>query len=499
MDTVNIEEDGGRVRKLGERIAERIVAEIVEQGWPVGRNLGTERELLQRYGIARATFREAIRQVERHGAANMRRGAGGGLIVSDRPRAAAIRAMMTFFELTHVSFADQHETREQLEVAAARLAAERASDEEITRLRELVRELRQITDVTTNVQANMRVRVAVAEATGNPTLALFIEALNGVMREILRVLRSSQDSYQRDRELSVDFKDNLVEAIAERNPDKAERLVRGDMRRRLLAMTSAIARPVPPDATIDYAERLPAWWEDKAEGGQFKLADRIVSRMVADVAKLGWKQGHNLGREADLQVRYGVSRAVLREAIRQLELHGIARMRTGLQGGLVIGKIDPGYTVSLVSTYLKSTPMEIRHIWETESYLHVFAAGRLAQIGTNWDHAALQASLELLRVSTPETYLELAHALHRLIADRTGNRALSLFIRVLTQCATPFLPTVSSRNLPYMIDVHERLVAAICAQDPKGAEAVMTELYSRARAWMGAAEAAAPRATSRKA
>jgi len=187
---------------------------------------------------------------------------------------------------------------------------------------------------------------------------------------------------------------------------------------------------------------------------------------------------------------------VLREAIRQLELHGIAQMRTGLQGGLVIGKISPTYTVELVSTYLKSTHLEIRHLWETESYLHVFAAGRIAQIGDARDHAALQASMAELRTATPQTYLELAHSLHRLIADRTGNRALSLFIRVLTQCAIPFLPKVDPRNLPYMIDVHERLVAAICQQEPKAAEAIMTELYGRARAWMGAEHAPRRRRTS---
>ena len=101
-----------------------------------------------------------------------------------------------------------------------------------------------------------------------------------------------------------------------------------------------------------------------------------------------------------------------------------------------------------------------------------------------------------LRTATPQTYLELAHSLHRLIADRTGNRALSLFIRVLTQCAIPFLPKVDPRNLPYMIDVHERLVAAICQQEPKAAEAIMTELYGRARAWMGAEHAPRRRRTS---
>jgi len=474
-------EDTGRVKKLSEKVAERIVADIVDQGWPVGRNLGTEKDLLQKYGVARATFREAIRQVERNGAASMRRGAGGGLIVGEPPRAAAIRAMMTFFELTHVSFADQHETREVLEVTVARLAAERADRAQVDRLRGLVIELRGVTDFAASVMGNMAMRVAVADATGNTALSLFIEALNGVQRETVRVLRSNREIILDDMTQSVDFKHNLIEAIAARQVDRAERLVHGDMHRRLLAMTSAVARPPSPDTTVNYAG-LPARWE--GETGQGKLADQIVAHMVADIARLGWKQGHNLGREGDLQQQYGVSRAILREAIRQLELYGIARMRTGIQGGLVIGVVDPGYTVDLVVTYLRSTPLDVKHLWEVQSSLQVFAVGRLAQIGTPEDYTALREAMADVLSSSPENYLDRANIVHRTIADRTENRALSLFMRVLIQSATPLCPPVGQDNLPYLISMHDQIVAAIGEQDVKRAMALTSELFGRARVWL---------------
>ncbi len=482
MDTeLTAIEQGGRTKKLSEKIAERIVADIVEQGWPVGRSLGTERELLQKYGVARATFREAIRQVERNGAASMRRGAGGGLIVGERPRAAAIRAMMTYFELTHVSFADQHETREDLEVSAARLAAERADAAQIEHLRALVHDLRAARDFAASVAGNMGVRVAVADATGNTALSVFIEALNGVQRETLRVLRSNQEVVDSDLVQSLEFKQHLVEAIAEHQADRAAGLVRADMRRRLLAMTSAVARPPSADMVVNYA-RLPAWWEGGMDHG--KLADQILARMVADIARLGWKQGHNLGREADLQIQYGVSRAILREAIRQLELHGVARMKTGIQGGLVIGVADPSYTVDLVVTYLRSTPLEVKHLWEVQSCLALFAVSRLAQIGGPEDQAALREALAGVRTANAANYLDRANLLHRTIADRTENRALSLFIRVLVQSATPLCPPVSEKSLPYLISVHEGIVAAICDQNVDSARALTIQVFGRARKWL---------------
>ena len=70
-----------RGRKLGEQLAERVEEEIIASGWPVGKVLGSEAELIERYGVSRAVFREAMRIVDHHGVAEMRRGPGGGLVV----------------------------------------------------------------------------------------------------------------------------------------------------------------------------------------------------------------------------------------------------------------------------------------------------------------------------------------------------------------------------------------------------------------------------------
>ncbi len=39
--------------KVGERLARQIVEEIAAAGWPIGTVLGTEPELLERYGVSR--------------------------------------------------------------------------------------------------------------------------------------------------------------------------------------------------------------------------------------------------------------------------------------------------------------------------------------------------------------------------------------------------------------------------------------------------------------
>src|SRR3546814_18745115 len=63
-------------------VADAIVSDVVALGWPEGEVIGSEPELLERYGVSRAVFREAVRLVEHKEVARMRRGPGGGLVVT---------------------------------------------------------------------------------------------------------------------------------------------------------------------------------------------------------------------------------------------------------------------------------------------------------------------------------------------------------------------------------------------------------------------------------
>jgi DNA-binding FadR family transcriptional regulator len=88
---------------LGAQVARRIEDGIVSAGWPVGRNLGSEQDLQDRYGVSRAVLREALRLVQHHQVARMRRGPGGGLFVTAPDAAPATRAMVIYLDYVGVS------------------------------------------------------------------------------------------------------------------------------------------------------------------------------------------------------------------------------------------------------------------------------------------------------------------------------------------------------------------------------------------------------------
>jgi DNA-binding FadR family transcriptional regulator len=123
--------------KLATTVADRIVADIAALGWPDGEVLGSEPELLERYGVSRAVFREAVRLLEHQQVARMRRGPGGGLVVAAPTPDSIIDPVVVYLFYEHTRVDHVAEARIALEEAVAELAPARVTEEDIAALRDL--------------------------------------------------------------------------------------------------------------------------------------------------------------------------------------------------------------------------------------------------------------------------------------------------------------------------------------------------------------------------
>ncbi len=166
---------GSAGMKLAEQTAAKLELAIVEQGWPQGRVLGSEAELLAEYRVSRAVLREAVRLLEHDSVAYMRRGPGGGLVVAE-PDAAAVTRAATRYLRHRAARPDQlFAARIAIEVAAAKSAAEHLDERGVEVLREvLVREAAagEEIDVTGH-----DFHLAVARLSGNPAVELCADVL----------------------------------------------------------------------------------------------------------------------------------------------------------------------------------------------------------------------------------------------------------------------------------------------------------------------------------
>jgi DNA-binding FadR family transcriptional regulator len=166
----------GQASKRAEQLTATIEGEIIALGWPVGQALGSEAELMERYGVSRSIFREAVRLLEHRLVVEMRRGRGGGLFVARPDPAVVSDAVALFLRYRNVSARDLFEVRQALELTSVRLAAERATEEDVAHLRRLAD---YGSDPTPSDIADRSAAFhnAIAEMSGNSAIHLFIQVV----------------------------------------------------------------------------------------------------------------------------------------------------------------------------------------------------------------------------------------------------------------------------------------------------------------------------------
>ena len=170
--------------KLAEELAEKIERSIVARKWPVGAVLGSEAELLARFGVSRAVLREAARILEHHQTARMRRGPGGGLVVAHPDASAVVRSAALVLDFEKATAAQLSDARLVIELAATERAAQRIDEAGIEKLRAgLAREKRELDSGVPSEVVMHDLHVTIAELSGNPVLPLFVRVLTKVMEE----------------------------------------------------------------------------------------------------------------------------------------------------------------------------------------------------------------------------------------------------------------------------------------------------------------------------
>src|SRR5580700_4072403 len=120
--------------KRAAKVADLIIEDVMALGWPVGDVLGSEAELLERYRVSRAVFREAVRLVEHQQVARTRRGPGGGLVITE----PTVDAVVLYLHRVDARLDEVFEARIALEEIASDLAPGRLEEPDLNKLRAFV-------------------------------------------------------------------------------------------------------------------------------------------------------------------------------------------------------------------------------------------------------------------------------------------------------------------------------------------------------------------------
>ncbi len=198
-----------------------------------------------------------------------------------------------------------------------------------------------------------------------------------------------------------------------------------------------------------------------------KKAEIVADQIAQTIVGQRWEPGELFGSEVELIARYGVSRAVFREAVRLLEHHGLAEMRRGLHGGLFIRQPDPKPVAKAMAVYLDFEKVEPRQLEDARFAIEVVCVERAAARISEDDVAEVRAFLAAEAARIASGRAQSLYDFHVLVARLTANPALHLFVQTLTdltQRQQP-VPDRSQRSLEEIHAAHIRIAEAIVARD----------------------------------
>jgi len=176
---------GGRTapREKPERVADALRKLIISGELGEGDSLGTEPELIERFGVSRPSVREALRILETEGLIEVVRGVRGGVVVHHPDQRQTARTAALVLQARNVSLADVFEARTIIEPAAVRLVAVgRGRKGAAKRLRELIAAQEScLDDPVAFGRANAAFHEELVSMAGNQTLTIVAEMLNEVV------------------------------------------------------------------------------------------------------------------------------------------------------------------------------------------------------------------------------------------------------------------------------------------------------------------------------
>jgi len=437
--------------KRGAKVADRIIEDVMALGWPAGEVLGSEADLLERYQVSRAVFREAVRLLEHQQVARTRRGPGGGLVVTEPTIGAVIDAVVLYLHRVDARLDEISEARIVLEDLAAQLASERADEVELSELRRFAQ-----SEPMEHERDPRELHTLVAASSHNAGLALFIDVFNQVAQ-----------LYSPDwGRLGSNAEKEAVHAhamIAEAVMAGDGGLARNRMRKHLQAEAEFVrrrrsTRQLLPDSVV------------LADSGLGKGAETVARHITQTIVAEDLQPGDLVGTEPELIAREGVSRALLREAVRLLEHHHVARMRRGPGGGLFVLAPSADAVTEVAAIFLARRGMRLDELAEMRTGVEVaitdLAAERIDEAGI----AGLHDALTREENGTDAERVEAVHDLHAVVAAAARNRVLNLVALVLIRLSSlhqfeRLAPKMQRQIQAEVLRTHTGIAEAVAAGD----------------------------------
>jgi DNA-binding FadR family transcriptional regulator len=234
-------------RRAYEDVVEQIERAILTGEIKETDRLPSERDLIEQFGVSRATIREALRVLQSRGLVEVRHGDPSGPIVRADPGASVATVLNSLFRADRLTLADVIQFRMIVESAAASFAA-RSSTKLIAAIRKAYTEMKSTQTWAEQVKSDVLFHRRVAEASRNPLFVLVVDALHQFKPVATWLSNRPLDEARRQ---TLEVHGMILDAIEDGNAAKAAELSRYHLKRSYHPILSKRDRTRLADLSVD--------------------------------------------------------------------------------------------------------------------------------------------------------------------------------------------------------------------------------------------------------
>jgi len=206
-------------RRLSDRVADALLEHILAADLQPGDRLPTEAVLGRQFGVSRTVIREAVRSLAARGVVDVRPGAGLTVARVDASMASESLRLVVRGS-TELTYDRVHEVRRTIEVELARLAAERATDEDVAELERVhAAQVAAYDEIPRAARIDVQFHRTIAAITRNELFVIMLDSLSDVMLQV----RLQAMPLPGDREDGFVEHQAIIDAIKLRDPAAAKR------------------------------------------------------------------------------------------------------------------------------------------------------------------------------------------------------------------------------------------------------------------------------------
>ncbi|QNG61615.1 FadR/GntR family transcriptional regulator [Metabacillus idriensis] len=212
-------------KRIYEVIVEQLKEFFLNGELKQGDKLPPERELASRFNVSRTSIREALRILEINGVIEIRQGGGSYIKKTGFPCTSEELSAVISKAENHLVY-EMLELRRAIEADSAYLAAQRATSQELNKLRKAL-ELMAASknDVESGLKADFNFHLNIVQATHNSLFIELIQTLSEQMEDTIRATRRHRLSDPDRAHDTIDEHKKIYAAIASGNSTLAKQLV----------------------------------------------------------------------------------------------------------------------------------------------------------------------------------------------------------------------------------------------------------------------------------